>query len=268
MPWNCGFRQSFRLLPSNGGADLLDCFLSSDGKTESEILKIIPTRSGAAAQDAKRYREPRQLFRTVGLVYDVPAGSERRLVVTSLGEAVRRWRPDINERNAPVLGQFAAQALSACQLRNPTQEARRYDPEVQVFPFAFIWRAMLALDGRIASDELNCGIFHAMSADELEDAIQRIKTYRETGDNSCLHPPVVPPGEGQNDRLIPWMAWASFGWTLIRPKGGSGYYTIAPRAVRLLSNASSIKHRHQEFESEAAYVEHVAAAAGLPKDMR
>lgn len=268
MPWNCGFRQSFRLFPSERGSDLLDCFLGSDGKTETEILKVIPTRSGAAAQDAKRYREPRQLFRTIGLIYDLAEGGERRLVVTSLGNATRRWRPDINIRNAPVLGQFAAQALSACQLRNPTPEARSYGPEVQVFPFAFIWRAMLALEGRLSSEELNCGILHAMSGDALEDVIGRIKAFRKAGDKSCLHAPVVPPGPGQNDRLIPWMAWASFGWILIQPKGGSEYYTVAPKAVRLLNNAASIKRKHQEFSSETAYIEHVAAASGLPKDMR
>jgi hypothetical protein len=202
-------------------------------------------------------------------LYDVPEpGGGRRLVVTSLGEAVRRWRPDINERNAAVLGHYASQALTACQLRNPTYEAHGYGLGVQVFPFAFIWRAMLALDGRISSEELNCGVFHAMSSDELEDVIHRIRAYRETGDKSSLHPPVVPAGPGQNDRLIPWMAWASFGWTLILPKGGSEYYSVAPRAIRILNNAASIKHRHQEFLSEAAYVEHVAAAAGLPKDMR
>lgn len=147
-------------------------------------------------------------------------------------------------------------------------EARGYGPDVEAFPFAFIWRAMLALDGRISSEELNCGVFHAMSSDALEDVIQRIKAWRETGNRSFLLDPVVPAGAGQNDRLIPWMAWASFGWTLIQPKGRTQYYTIPPQALRILRNSAVVQRRHQEFSSESAYIEYIAASAGLPKDMR
>lgn len=266
MPWNCGFRQSWHLLPPSADGDLLDVFLGSHGKTDEEVLLSLPRprQRSAAKPDAKRYREPRQLFRTIGLLYDVPDGDGRRLIVTALGAAVRRWRPYISEQNALVLGGYAAQALSACQLRTPSPEASGYAEDVRVFPFSFIWRAMLALDGRISSDELNRGVLHAMSSDELQDVVSRIKSSRASGTMSDLFEPIV----SINDRLIPWMSWASFGWTLISPKGGSGFYQIRSRLARVVADAASIQRRHQEFATEAEYVEHVSACAALPEDIR
>jgi hypothetical protein len=54
---------------------------------------------------------------------------------------------------------------------------------------------MLSLDGRISSEELNCGIFHAMSSDELDEIVRGIKFYRDSGDRTGLRPPVVPDGD-------------------------------------------------------------------------
>ena len=265
MSWNCGFRQSFRLLHAGEDEDLLDVFLSSHGRTENEVLDAIPRpRSAGGAPDAKRYREPRQLFRTTGLLYDRLDGGERRVVVTELGHAVRRWRPNLTEENASVLGRFAALALSACQLRNPSKEAKDYPVGTEVFPFAFIWRAMPLLDGRISSDELNRGVLHAMSQAELDDIVDRLKHARRKNDHGSLRPPLVD----NNDRLIPWMAWASFGWTLISPKEGSGFYAIRPRLMRIVADAASIKRRHHEFGDEAEYIEYVVSCAALPKDLR
>ena len=278
MTWNCGFRATFRLYPNNSGAqDQLDVFLASDGRLDSQVLSNLPYAAqrvqGAGpvqAPNPKRYREPRQLFRTIGLVYDVAEEAGRRVVVTDLGRAVARWRSVINPRNAAVLARHAAQALAACQLRNSSYEAKDYGPEVRAFPFAYIWRAMLALDDRISSTELNTAIFYAMDEDGLADAIERVRRYRSNGDSSALRPPIVAPGAGQNDRIIPWMAWASFGWTLIHDKKTteSDYYALAPELKRVVVASASVHHRHRDFGSEQAYVEYISSAAGLPKDLR
>lgn len=251
------------MLPSEAG-DLVDTFLNADGMAEDQILAAIPRPRSEGPPDAKRYREPRQLFRTIGLLYDIDDGDTKRLVVTSLGHAARRWRPDLHEGNAAVLGRYAVLALSACQLRNPTREARDYPTGTEVFPFAFIWRAMLALDGRINSEELNRGILHAMSLDALDDAVDRIRHSRLTANTSGLFAPLVD----NNDRLIPWMGWASFGWVLIAQKDTSGFYAIRPRLSRMVADAVSIKRKHYDFETEAEYVEHVVSCAALPKDLR
>ena len=128
-------------------------------------------------------------------------GEAYRVRVTHLGQAVRRWRPWINVRNAPVLGRYAARALAACQLRNPTREGRRYGAHVRVFPFAFIWRAMLALDGTITSDELNRAILRTENENDLEAAVERIKAARQAEDLDLLGDEVVTEG-AKNDRIL------------------------------------------------------------------
>jgi hypothetical protein len=273
LPWHCAFHSTFRLLPdSNRSRDILDVFLESDGRTRDEVLAALPyararAKNPGTQPDPKRYRDGRQLFRTVGLIYEEE--NTQRVRITALGRAVARWRPVINERNAPVLGRHAAQALAACQLRNPTGEGRDYAPNVQVFPFAFIWRAMLALGGSISSDELNRAVFRADNPDQLTDAIDRIRRYRRDEQLEALGDEVVS-GSAKNDRIIVWMSWASFGWTLIHDKrtSGSGSYTIAPNAWRLVSVASGIRHRHNEFASERDYIKFISDCAGLPEDVR
>lgn len=275
MTWHCSFRSTFRLYPdASGRKDLVDAFLENDGSTVDEILAALPydrarASTPGALPNPKRYRDGRQLLRTVGLLYDEPEDGTRRLRVTPLGHAVRRWRKDINERNSPVLGRHAAQALAACQLRNPTREGRQYSESTLVFPFSFIWRAMLKLDNRITSDELNREIFRAANEDDLYDAIDRISLARTRNDQTLLRAEVVTES-AKNDRILVWMAWASFGWTLIGDKrqSGSGSYEIVPQAKRLITEAASIKHRYREFEDEARYLKYVSSCAGIPKDLR
>lgn len=274
MPWSCSFRSTFRLYPDSGGArDPLDVFLAGDGKTQEEILAELPYHRARSADpgalpDPKRYRDGRQLLRTVGLLYDEPTDGTHKVHVTALGKAVARWRPVINERNAPVLGRHAAQALAACQLRNPTREGRDYDASVEVFPFSFLWRAMLSLDDTISSDELNRAILKVHNEDQLADAIDRIRKSRETNDISLLGNELVTE-QAKNDRILIWIAWASFGWTLIQEKrAAGGVYAIAPNSRRVIADAAAIRHKHRNFASEKHYVEYVSLCAGLPEDLR
>jgi hypothetical protein len=274
LPWSCSFRSTFRLYPDGtGSADALDVFLASDGKTQDQILATLPyhrARSAAPGTqpDAKRYRDGRQLLRTVGLLYDEQDASTHRLHVTPLGKAVARWRPVINERNAPVLGRHAAQALAACQLRNPTREGRDYEASVAVFPFSFIWRAMLELDDAISSDELNRAILKVNNEEELLQAVETIRKSREVNDITLLGDELISE-QAKNDRILIWVAWASFGWTLIQDKRAQGgMYKIAPNARRVVEDAAAIRHKHRDFGSEKDYVEYVSLCAGLPEDLR
>lgn len=138
-----------------------------------------------------------------------------------------------------------------------------------MFPFSFIWRAMLALDGVISSDELNRAVFHTTNENDLIHAIQSIRTARESGDVTSMGEE-VESGPAKNDRVLVWMSWASFGWTLITDKRSSGnsMYAIAPKMRRVIEAIAPIRHRHREFESEADYFEHISACAGLPEDLR
>ncbi|NKJ02973.1 hypothetical protein [Novosphingobium sp. SG707] len=246
--------------------------LASAGDTAEEVLAKLHYDHARAAvpgeqPNPKRYRDLRQLYRTIGLLYEDPVIG--RLAVTDLGNAVARWRPLLKPQNSLVLGRHAAQALAACQLRTPMREGRNYDEDVRVFPFAFIWRAMLALDFRISSDELNRAILKTRNQRDLDRAISAIREAREAEDISLLGDETVSEA-AKNDRILVWMSWASFGWTLITDKrtSASGHYEIPPRNRRVLRDAASIVHRHWDFANEADYVRYISANAGLPKDLR
>lgn len=281
--WGGSLHQSFRLLPTP--STHLEVFLGSDGFTPADVLKRLPYEAKRAGDrvsetpDPKRYRDARQVYQTAGLLYEVSADSlsgadddeyeatEKRVRLTPLGHATRRWLGIINEKNAPILGRHAAYSLSAYQLRNPTRSGMKYSPEMVVFPFAFIWRAMLALDNRLNSDELSRAIFKVKNEADLLAAIESVRQARVSGDIQAMGEPT----ETHNDRLIPWMSIASFGWTLFNDKkaaSAAGYYEIPSRTLPILREASRLQHKHHEFKSVIEYMQRLERAAALPSDLR
>lgn len=263
--WAGSLHQTFRLLPDAAGH--LTVFLESHGRRPEDVLARLPysrARSSGrgAAPDPKRYRDPKQVYQSAGLLYE----RDGVVHVTELGRATRRFLNVLNESNATVLGSHAAYALAGCQLRNPTGAGRRYDPVMRVFPFAFIWRAMLRLDNKISSDELNCEIFRTRDERDLERAIERIRRARAAPASNPLSLPVVR-GRAVNDRIIPWISLAGFGWTLILDKRYDEehtFYSIRPAAVPVLERAASLRLPHREFRQTWDYVEYVSELAGLP----
>jgi hypothetical protein len=280
--WGGSLHQSFRLLPTPSAH--LKIFLESDGQTPAEILKRLPYDANRAGDrvsetpDPKRYRDARQVYQTAGLLYemgpdgdddDSPPGydSDRRVKLTPLGRASARWLSLINEKNSVILGRHAAYSLSACQLRNPSRSGMKYSSKMVVFPFAFIWRAMLALDNKLNSEELSRAIFKVQDEDSLGAAIANIRDFRATGSPEVMGPPT----ETHNDRLIPWMSIASFGWTLFNDKkaaSATGYYEIPLRTLPIVREASRLRHKHQMFHSTLDYMRHLERAAALPSDLR
>ena len=265
--WAGSLHTSFRLLPQPSGH--LRPFLESDGATRDEILARLPydkSRSRGEPRDtpdAKRFRDARQVYETTGLLYDT--GDVVR--VTVLGKAVLRWLDKLTEKNVVLLGRHAAYTLAACQLRSPIGDP--YDESVSVFPFSYIWRAMFALGGRISSDELNRAMFKVKNESDLSEAVERIRAAREGGELAIMGEETIT-GDKKNDRIIPWMSIASFGWTLISEKraGEGGYYAIPRRTVGILKEAAAIRHRHRDFASKDEYIEYIAHSACLPQDTR
>lgn len=277
MTWGGSLHSSLRILPP---ANYIVPYLESHGCTPAEVLSRLPFDSARSnnpsrtTPDDKRRRDIQQMCEWTGLAY---GRTDSRLCVTELGATVLRWcrvpaghvGPLINEHNALVLGRHAAYALAACQLRNPTLAGQKYAPSMVVFPFAFIWRVMLALDGRLSSDELNRAVLRIRNAGDVAECVRLIAEARETADPTVMGNE-TETGSGKNDRLIPWMASASFGWVLVRDKRETGtpFYTIRPGAEGILRSAASIAYRHREFSSEADYVSFISDMAALPKDLR
>lgn len=249
----------------------LRVILESDGLNESEILSQLPfqaarSQSGSGLPDSRRYRDVRQVAQTMGLAYEGPAG---RVIVTDFGHATARWLPEIRPSNAPALGRHAACALAACQLRNPMRTRAQYGPEVQANPFAYLWRAMLRLEDVISSEELNRGLFYATDEDTLTDAIDRIKRSRDDPMSGALQPE-VETGARKNDRIIPIIAAASFGYCFMQDKRETGgdYYRLRPETKRVVESAAMAQYPFREFSKVAEYVEYISTMAALPKDIR
>jgi len=268
--WGGSLHSSWRILPEPAGH--LTALLDSDGLREDEVLQTLPYDKSRVAEprevpDRKRYRDARQVYQLAGLLYETDDG---RVHLTALGHATRRWLLLINEKNARVLGRHAAFALAAAQLCNPTGGGSKYAIGMKVFPFSFIWRAMLALDDRISSDELNRALFRVHNEGDLTKAITRIRLARDSGNLDDMGAE-TETGPKKNDRIIPWMATASFGWTLIYSKSADPigvHYTVPASTRSILQEAARVRHRHRDFDSVVEYVEHLAAAAALPKDLR
>jgi hypothetical protein len=270
LTWSGSLHQTFRLLPHDKQSGNLRPFLEADGLAPTDLLEKLPYDRARArdqtrdAPDPKRYRDGKQVYQTVGLLYE----DDGKVHVTDLGIATRRWLDIVTPKNRVILARHAAYALAACQLRNPTGAGQKYAETVDVFPFAFIWRAMLALDGRINSDELNRGLFKVRNADQLQDCIASIRRAREQKDLSILGDETIPDERAKNDRIIPWVSLASFGWTLFPDKGSDNYYQLDVATLSVVREASRIKHTHKEFASVRDYIEHVSRCAALPKDLR
>lgn len=273
--WTGSLHQTFRLLPEADMSANLRPFLTSNGLAPEDVLDKLPydiARARArgvanARPDPKRFRDGKQVYETIGLLYQ---GDDRRVHVTELGQATLRWLDIINVKNNVILARHAAYALAACQLRNPTGAGKRFHSSVEVFPFQFIWRAMLALQGTISSDELNRGLFKVKNEDDLGTMIQAIGSARQAGDVRRLGDEIVT-GEAKNDRIIPWMSLASFGWTIFPDKRGgedSSYYELAPRTLHIVKEASRIRRKHREFKTTEEYVQHISRCAALPGDIR
>lgn len=268
--WAGSLHQTFRLMPEV--SDHLRVFLESDGRSEEEVLAALPfdaarSSGSSTSPDRKRFRDPKHVYQTAGLLYQ---GEDKLIHVTDFGKATGRFLSILNEANSLVLGEHAAYALAGCQLRNPTGAGSRYHEELEVFPFAFIWRAMLKLGNLITSEELNREIFHTKNADQLEEAIENIERARLAGNPDLMRSPVVTKAP-INDRIIPWMSLASFGWTLILNKQKDPekkYYRTHPEAVPLLNRAASMRLPHRDFSSTAEYVEYLSRLAGLPPVLR
>jgi hypothetical protein len=129
---------------------------------------------------------------------------------------------------------------------------------------------MLALDNRVSSEELNRSIFKVTNETELNKAIEAIRAARAASQISSLGPETITDN-AKNDRIIPWLSLASFGWTLFPDKrrGEAGpYYELDATTLPIIKDAARVQHRHRDFASTKQYVEHISACAALPKDLR
>jgi DNA (cytosine-5)-methyltransferase 1 len=274
--WDLSFKGTFNLFPEQ--SPTLRQFLEADGKTDKEVIKLLSAMNGKGGRrdhtvrKSTLYKDFAQMYRTVGLLYErEDAQGFKRLKVTPLGNFVRKWLDTLNKANRDLFAHYLASALAVCQLHNPV-DGHGYDDSMKVFPFAFIWRAMLALDGKLSSKEITGALFKIRNETDLNEAINNISEARRKNDLSILGKPI----KCDEKTIGTWMAMASFGGTLMvdRKDLDSGeYWEIHEKVIDVLETVTSVNYRHRDFEASdkdavEKYMEHVSRAAILPKDLR
>lgn len=268
--WSVGLRQSIRILERP--SEWLNVMLQCGGMHDTNVLAQLPydraRSSGGSASmpDARRYRDYREVIQTIGLGYE---DAFNTLQITAFGHATHRWLQEIQSTNALALGRHAALALSSCMLRNPMRKRAHYDEDVVARPFAYLWRAMLELDGAISSEEMNRALLYAFNEDSLKDAIARIRAFRENPNSGSLLPE-VETSQRKDDRLIPIISAGSFGYTFIKDKRESGgsYYQLRQETVDILRTAAYADCPPAPQNSIDDYVRHISMRAATPKDLR
>jgi hypothetical protein len=270
--WNPSLHTSWRLFPvSNGsrGTANLPIFLESQGRTSAEVLALLPreearSQTGGLSADPKRFRDPRLIYELSGLLWE--DRTTHVVHLTDLGNTCRRWIGGLTLGNYTLLARHAVLALSAMELRNPTEEGENYQHTMEVFPALFVWEAMLELGCRISSEEMNRAVMNVKTHDDLRDAIRRVREARNSGNKADLGKAVVPDGPAQNDRIIPWMSLVSFGWLLMKDKreSESGDYELRPECIRMVEYACGLPRRLMNTTSIDRYVQRISDAACLP----
>lgn len=254
--WGHTLRDTWRLEPDDVK---LQKFLAADGLQLNAIQVPAEThRQGAnpGPVDARRLRALAELYELSGLLYREEGEGGGIVRLTPLGRAVRDFLPNMNSANRRLLAPNAFLALNRAQLASPILKVS-YTQEVKVFPARFIWRAMLELDG-LSSDEIASEIMRTTDEQSLSEAIDRIRTARAGG--ATLRPRVTD----ENDRVIPIINQASFGWLLIAKKGGQEtVYRFAKGMDRLAAAALSREPTAADWDSKEKYVRHIANGAML-----
>lgn len=269
MTWSGSLHSTWRLLPEPTNS--LQVFLDSDGIDRETVRSRLPYDTARAGDSVsgvpspKRYRDARQVYQTAGFIIERDGVVE----VTPLGAAVRRFLDSPTIASALLLGPYAVKVLGAVQLRNPGRAGSRYASTVNVHPFQAIWRIMVSCGWRISSEELNRVVMRIDDDDEVPTAAEKLRQARRifesdaTADPDAVLGPAVVTGSSVNDRLIPWISLASFGYSLIGDKDSDGYYRARPEAKGLLLRAAAAKQTHHEFDDMISYLEYLVRASHL-----
>ena len=117
--WGGSLHQTFRLRPEP--STNLFPFLSSDKKTPKDLLLLLPyhkarSRSPKTIPDHKRYRDGKQVYQTLGFIYE----KDGIINTTYFGKSLLRFLPKMNDVNKWIFLSHAVIALAHCQLRNPS----------------------------------------------------------------------------------------------------------------------------------------------------
>lgn len=189
-----------------------------------------------------RFRTYRKMYERLGLLYQ----KDNKLTLSRLGRQMRDLEAALAAKRDEVLNQLratAADILSRYQLRNPVDN----DPlpaDCDVLPAIVFWKAMRALDNKLHPEEVNRVLLRVMRMDELDDAIETIRTFREalcgpyaaaTAFDLDTKLGVPVHTEQVQARIAPWFSFLGWGGLIIQQTvDEDGFRNLAPETIPMI----------------------------------
>lgn len=220
--------------------DHLKAFTQMDGVgwTDYEEMNSV----SGSAMTGSRLRTYRKMYEKFGLIFQ----KGDKLHLSRLGHQMASLESDLDKKKETVLDNLrktAVDILSRFQLRNPADN----DPlpeTCDVLPAVVIWRAMTCLDNKLHPEEINRVLMHVMQMSELDEAIEIIKTARESCEgsystvvdlDSVLGTPIHT--EQVQARIAPWFSFLGWGGLIIEQNvDAKGFRNLTPAAIPLIED--------------------------------
>lgn len=227
-------------------------------------------------EQLSRARRSHKILERMGVLYQDEDGNTR---LTDLGRSLREVpeTADLQRR----LAQEAIPILAKYQLRNPVDDPHGdYPAEADLHPYWAIWRAAAELDWRLHWDELNRELFWVLRHEDLDAAIDRVRTARNQPEYDpmsagTLRPRAydqqnapqgrTPDGQVRDQKTTPWFRKAGFGGLLLLEPGhtGSGYWSVPPHLRPLLSDATRNPPPFLQFNDAQAWYRYFGSQEAL-----
>lgn len=211
-----------------------------------------------------RLRTYRKMYEKFGLLYH----KEDKLMLSRLGHQMATLESALAEIKNEVLNQLrttAADILSRYQLRNPSDN----DPlpsTCDVLPAIVFWKSMRSLDNKLHPEEVNRVLLRVMQMDELDDAIETIKTSREVlgGKYIGVTDSDLETALGRSvhadqiqARIAPWFSFLGWGGLIIQQAvDEDGFRNLVSEAVPMIDEILENPPVYYEAADEADWLEH------------
>ena len=219
--------------------------------------------SGSNMTDS-RLRTYRKMYEKFGLLYH----KDDKLMLSRLGHQMAALESSLDAKKNEVLNQLritAANILSRYQLRNPADN----DPlpsTCDVLPAIVFWKSMRSLDNKLHPEEVNRVLLRVMQMDELDDAIETIKTSREelggkyigvtdsdleTALGRSVHTDQVQA------RIAPWFSFLGWGGLIIQQAvDEAGFRNLVSEAIPMIDEILENPPVYYEAADESDWLEY------------
>lgn len=189
-----------------------------------------------------RLRTYRKMYEKFGLLYP----EDGKVKLSRLGHQMAALENDLTAKKEQVLDGLrmtAIDILSRYQLRNP-MDADPLPEDCDVLPAICIWKAMRQLDNKLHPEEVNRVILRVMRMEDLDEAIDTIKTVRELLDGKYANQSEENLVEALGDpvhteqvqaRIAPWFSFIGWGGLIIEQSvDGDGYRNLTEACIPII----------------------------------